>query len=177
MSGKLAHCVRPLRAVGRQWTLLRHSRGFGIHSPFAYEFITRTLHESAGYYAYASLPRGKRWRTLYRVLLALRPESVRLAVGADALAASRDTAAAARMGYEPRCGLLVVADRTAALKDISDVKDSGHIILLHPTEVMRAAVKRRAAGCGYGMIFDNCRDMLIYVALRHLPQQNFKVGF
>lgn len=31
------------------------SRGFGIHSPFAFDFVTSTLHERYRYYAYADL--------------------------------------------------------------------------------------------------------------------------
>ncbi len=33
----------------------KRSKGFGIHSPFAYRFITRVLHERLPYYAYSEI--------------------------------------------------------------------------------------------------------------------------
>lgn len=39
---------------------LKRSRGFGVHSPFAFHFICRTLGERAPYYAYADLSATRR---------------------------------------------------------------------------------------------------------------------
>lgn len=38
-------------ALGR----LRHSKGFGIHSPFAFSFVLQVLREKCAYYAYADI--------------------------------------------------------------------------------------------------------------------------
>lgn len=34
---------------------LKRSKGFGVHSPFAFHFICRTLGERAPYYAYTDI--------------------------------------------------------------------------------------------------------------------------
>lgn len=54
--------IRRLRNYAGRW---RRSRGFGVHSPFAYHFITTVLREKdATYYAYSDIaalfPRGRR---------------------------------------------------------------------------------------------------------------------
>ena len=43
----------------------RHSRGFGIHSPFAYRFLTEVLRDSGMYYGHECL--GRRERLLGRL--------------------------------------------------------------------------------------------------------------
>lgn len=54
--------LNKLLSYPRRW---RHSRGFGVHSPFAYNFITKVMREKdAEYYAYAEIaafcPRARR---------------------------------------------------------------------------------------------------------------------
>ena len=39
----------------------RHRRGYGVHSPFAFAFITGVVYERARYYAYAPLLRQHPW--------------------------------------------------------------------------------------------------------------------
>lgn len=60
------HIKRPFVWLAR----FRHRRGYGVHSPFAFEFITRVIYERAPYYQYAGLAlrqreearqRGKEW--------------------------------------------------------------------------------------------------------------------
>ena len=36
----------------------RHRKGYGVHSPFAFRFITDVIYESHPYYGYALLDRG-----------------------------------------------------------------------------------------------------------------------
>ena len=43
-------------ALGR----LRHSKGFGIHSPFAFSFVLRVLREKCAYYAYSDIEERRR---------------------------------------------------------------------------------------------------------------------
>lgn len=47
----------PLKRALRSFGTWRHGRGFGIHSPLAYDLLTVTLHEPrrTGYYAYRAL--------------------------------------------------------------------------------------------------------------------------
>ena len=56
------------------WLLrLRHRRGYGIHSPFAFDFVTGGVYEDGAYYAYEVIERGLRWwqRGRYRGVLRL----------------------------------------------------------------------------------------------------------
>jgi len=48
---------------------LRHSRGFGIHSPFAYRFLTEVLHETTPYYDQAGQGRKQRLLTRLRAFV------------------------------------------------------------------------------------------------------------
>lgn len=90
--------VRPYTWLCR----FRHRRGYGVHSPFAFNFITRVLYERAAYYKYAQLrsdekrlkqARGAEWlyeplrvkRLLFRLVNFAQPRTV---VDAGRLAAS-----------------------------------------------------------------------------------------
>lgn len=64
---------------------LRHSRGFGVHSPWAFRLITEAARPSRryGYYAYPAIERlfgtGKEGRaaaTVYRIAMHLQPQTV-----------------------------------------------------------------------------------------------------
>lgn len=45
---------------------IRHRCGYGVHSPFAFRFITDVIYESLPYYAYASLDAQLPWHKLGR---------------------------------------------------------------------------------------------------------------
>lgn len=91
---KINWLKRTLKAPDR----FRTSKGFGVHSPFAYAFITRVLRESLPYYAYSdqkcrytdlknnSLNRPflnlKRIRLLFRTVNYFTPSSA-LQIGSD----------------------------------------------------------------------------------------------
>lgn len=65
-----------LRAIAsiplRAW----RSGGFGVHSPFAFRFITEVLRSSGGYYAYEQIGASEASRRLYRIILDLAPAAV-----------------------------------------------------------------------------------------------------
>lgn len=50
--GKAAIAARPLKAVLTVAGRWRHSKGFGIHSPFAYALVTGVLRDKSRYYSY-----------------------------------------------------------------------------------------------------------------------------
>ena len=54
----------------------RHRCGYGVHSPFAFRFITEVIYERSAYYAYseldATLTFGQRWRIRRLLHLLLR---------------------------------------------------------------------------------------------------------
>ena len=50
------------------WLLrFRHRCGYGVHSPFAFRFITEVIYEKAAYYAYRELDRTLPFRDRFRV--------------------------------------------------------------------------------------------------------------
>lgn len=59
--------LNPLKWLNRA----RHSKGFGVHSPFAFSFITETLCPPKGYAYYGEKSLNKRWRWLMRVIMRL----------------------------------------------------------------------------------------------------------
>lgn len=78
--------MNPLAAIGKAYVRWRHSRGYGVHSPFAYDLVDRAI--SPGNYAYygysaidrtllspmtVSYPRERHdARLLLRILVALK---------------------------------------------------------------------------------------------------------
>lgn len=83
---------RPLRWLHR----FRHRRGYGIHSPFAYNFVANVIYERGAYYAYpalrrqflaapAPLLREKDYRLLFRLANHRHPRLCAV-LGLDALA-------------------------------------------------------------------------------------------
>lgn len=50
------------------WFLrIRKRKGYGVHSPFAFSFVTDVLYNNDGYYAYAEMDRSLRWWQKARV--------------------------------------------------------------------------------------------------------------
>lgn len=55
----------------------RNRKGYGVHSPFAFKFITEVLYNKSGYYAYSDIDRSLRWwqkgrkRSVHRLLFRL----------------------------------------------------------------------------------------------------------
>jgi hypothetical protein len=81
-----------MSAITRKVSRWRHGHGFGVHSPFAFSFITDTLHRNTlyAYYAYSDLralwkaaPHSRRislhrlW-AVYRIGLRFAPQAITL---------------------------------------------------------------------------------------------------
>lgn len=52
--------MKVLDRVGHKFSRLRHARGFGIHSPFAFSLVTEVFGENAEYYSYDVIRRHRR---------------------------------------------------------------------------------------------------------------------
>lgn len=114
-------------------TRLRHDRGFGLHSPFAYSLVTDWLNPGHTYGMYGDeniddeggrlslgRPHRRRARRLLRLLAALKPRSLWIDSGCSPLMRTAADAA----GYRPGCRMCadwrhatmaVVAGDTGAL--------------------------------------------------------------
>ena len=116
----------PAAILPRLWRWLvrfRHRRGYGIHSPFAFSFVTDVIYERGEYYAYAPLNTirpgcGKRHllrrrdlRLLFRIANASGAQEVLLAAH-DAQRVKQYVAAA-----RPRARLHTAAPDSGALRD------------------------------------------------------------
>ncbi len=81
---------------------VRHRKGYGVHSPFAFDLVTNVLYNGERYYAYEEMDRTLRWwqrgrvrsrrRLLFRLANYRRPETL-CCSGVD-----EETAAAVRHG-------------------------------------------------------------------------------
>ena len=65
--------MQSLLKIYRRWV---RGRGFGIHSPFAYRFVTEVLRQRLPYYGYADISGDPRIRLLFRLVVEFRPEHV-----------------------------------------------------------------------------------------------------
>ena len=67
--------IKAPRRTLRWLRRFRHRRGYGIHSPFAFGFVTGVVYEAGAYYAYA--PLAQKWRGMLNGC-PLRPKDLRL---------------------------------------------------------------------------------------------------
>lgn len=158
---------------------LRHRYGFGIHSPFAYRFITGVLAQRLPYYGYADISSDPRVRLIFRVTAYFAPQHVlilssqpRLLKMAVHRAYSR-AVIGGRMASKPD---FVVADAMDATEDemARHASEGTNMIVLNATRKLRP---RLGDAMAHGMIFDNGRGTLVVIPDRGLPRQDFRVNF
>lgn len=164
------------------------SRGFGVHSPFAFAFIRDVIGErSYGYYAYPAIERICRepgsgadvrmMKLLFRVACAVRPAGFcALGRGADAarrciaLASSTtDTAAAASAA-----ALWFVGGSASGLPSPEALVAAQAVVVVDGNAALLDALG--AAMTDYGMIFRS-GDRGIAVGWERLPRQDFPIIF
>ena len=178
---------------------LRHGRGFGVHSPFAFAFITEVLRESKTYDFYASALIELEWRKrsasgallpplgecllLYRVLERLRPSEVRVVCAQKGRKAFYEyVASRVPAGPLENAGFFIVdarggsdgTDVAGALEMASEAKAGA---FLAGMGAAAAAWGAYLAAMPCGMSFANKGGVGIFAALPHLPRQDFAVSF
>ncbi|MDE6316958.1 MAG: hypothetical protein K2L73_00995 [Muribaculaceae bacterium] len=157
---------RILSWPGRRW----RSRGFGIHSPFAYSFVTETLAAKGAGECEEAIKAiaGKDFRRLsllYRCVRHLRPDSIALYPEDDATA--RHVIALA----SPERNIKVIsaadnATETPGLYFIADID----------REPSRSVWDSITARHTRGMDFSDMRTGLL-CPYPHLPRQSFRIVF
>ena len=178
------------RLIPNSYLRWRHGRGFGIHSPFAYNFICLTLRERLPYYAYPALREELR-RTgadmsnhdlglIFRIVTRFMPESV--AIFGDNNADVERTAVKAvseHIVFSPEAPFVIVnGDFDSAASHLERLV--GHaFIAIFPKgdDVSTSLLRRTLAALDYGMSFRNRKGFAILAALPHLPRQDFDVRF
>lgn len=142
--GALSILKKPLRC----W----RAKGHGIHSPFAYRFVTDVLclNDDYGYYAYDQIAakkcsrREQRWMRTITRLKASYPDE-----------------------------LLVVGDKMACQADL----ESHHVIAIADiTQGCGSELWQQLSSLDRGMTFTNHRSGVVCL-FKHLPRQSFVVNF
>lgn len=166
-------------AIRRWW----RGKGHGIHSPFAYRFVTDVLHSPHAYYSYplidaesGSAAQRDDSRRVFRIILASRPIAVDRS---GILSAAIETAIAEgckgfRIASSARMAV-VGAGCGKASTAAECVADGGTAIftdLTDPDVAVTLATTR--AAMSRGMIFAG-RRMAVAVGLPHLPRQDFEI--
>lgn len=130
----------------RRFSTLRHGRGFGVHSPLAYELITAVLPDKPSYYADArinELSDDKRHCRIARILIRLiakfKPERVYL------------TSEFADL--PTLCGNSVRQMNSAENADFSLIKNDNRFVII---------IKCNNSDCG-PLILDNEKDLKIVI--------------
>lgn len=172
----------------------RHRRGFGVHSPFGFYFITQVIAEGRyGYYCYSELDQlanngnlsPKRIRLLMRIAGALGGREVvglgtRPAENAALRAYHSSTVLAELSGYAGRCadngekGLVYLArpDLNVSMEELQTVVNSGGTVIVAGTDT-RSGRKIASLIEPLGMTFAG-KDMSIIVGGRGLPAQRIE---
>lgn len=152
----------------------RHGHGFGIHSPFAYRFVTEVLRQEYGYYAYLRLPGNERFRTIFRVVLALRPANVALVRCDEYRRAVREAVPHARI-CKPSDADMIIVDGAAEPDFDLGLYPGAHAIVLNYKHM--PSWQQYKDNLAAGMTFANGGSMAVSAALQHLPRQDFDVKF
>lgn len=121
----------PLKRAWRSFSTWRHGRGFGVHSPLAYDLLLNTLREpkKTGYYAYPelrSLESDKKRRRIARIVFRLvsRFSPKQIAVAGKEADVDYWTAIIRLASRRSVCGPL----ETVSEPDMVIVADSTHLV-------------------------------------------------
>lgn len=185
---------RLLRKAWRPLGRARRSRGFGVHSPFAFRFITFTLRDNRA--CYYSTPRlrdlaagrsdCRRLNRLFRIVCDLHPASAVISKDCGAerdairLADSRisliDPDEAVSTAELPAPTLLYSSRFTAGMLPLATrvLETDGSALCLHSADP-EALVALRAS-LGHAMLFTNGSAVII-VSRHDFPRQDFEINF
>ena len=176
--------------LARRYKRWRHGRGFGIHSPFAFDFITRTLRERLPYYAYPKLDAlaAEKWqgasgqrrlRLIFRIAVRFNPATAAI-VGERNAALQKVALKAMRRDIDLKSSpseaeMVIVNDATPSLPAI--IGERAVYIFPDTTHGGPAACEALWAATTRGMRFDNARGFTIIILSPRLPRQQFDVRF
>lgn len=194
------HRQQTTTAHGNLWrirtALQRFGRscGFGIHSPFAYDFVRRVLRQPCAYYAYDEIDRLARqaripsdyMRLLFRVALHLQPSAVAiigdhidicseiltLALPETTIQNIRNATNRSDADFMVIFGN--VQNDTEITSDIHALTDRGGSFIIFDMTIEENLLISPDQELKHGMSFSNGRTV-VYVGKRHLPRQHFDI--
>lgn len=156
---------------------MRHRRGFGIHSPFAFRFVTEVLAQRLPYYGYTDISGDPRIRLLFRLTVYFRPSTVAVFSSEPQLLCQAIHKAS------PGAHITNTSTPDFIVADAADfppeaysrlIAGGASALILNALPATRHAI---ASAISHGMIFDNRRSTLVVASLSHLPRQDFDVWF
>ncbi len=157
----------------------RHGKGYGIHSPFAYRFITEVLRlpKLYGYYSYLYIPEGD-LRTLFRVAVRLGAQRVAF-IGCDKNPLIRKTLFLAN----PRAAQVDLCEADFIIFDAKrnpklaagDIPPTANLVIFNYKKWKARKIYLQTLP--NGMVFRNSGSLAIAATLPHLPRQDFDVKF
>lgn len=148
----------------------RHSKGFGVHSPFAFRFITEVFGERYPYYDFDRLT-SARQRLVFRIAARISPATFGVAGIADGTPMQM---ACPHAGQRDGAVDLLLAGSGTSPDELIPTIDAGGVVIIdgNARELVDSA-KAYLDTKGHGMTFDNGKDCCILVAYTHLPRQDF----
>lgn len=170
-----AHILNPLTWI----RVARNSGGYGVHSPFAYRFITEVLRQEYGYYCYSRLG-DPTLRTIFRIVNHLRPAVVEIR-GEKAIGAAVHFAGSViRTGKVKNPELMIVQGNAADADTIAGrIADGCAVILLEPATDFRS--ESLGACMSFANVFANSlaasQPMAVIVPRADFTRQHFDLLF
>lgn len=155
--------------------MLRRTYGFGVHSPFAFRFITEVIHQPYAYYSYEYLNSALE-RLIFRTTVDLQPH--RVAIYGPHEWATAVKAASRKIIISPRRPDLIVAKADVLTgKSRADITarvgEGASLLATDCNAAFEAEIKKVLRG---GMTFSNGRGTVIVVD-KGLPRQDFELFF
>lgn len=158
-------------------------RGFGIHSPFAFDFVCRVISQPCRYYCYPRLDEAARraglrrgvLRLVFRVALFFRPRSMAVfgpSEGIDVALGEAVPEGAECKG--PDMYVVTAHPDACRMETLEMAMAAGAVVVFVGMRRYSAAVVRLWSSADRGMLFRGS-DAAVFVGLRHLPRQQFNV--
>ncbi len=163
-------------------------KGFGIHSPFAFDFVRRVIAQPCAYYAYSTIDREaktthgsrSRSRLLFRVSLYFRPKRIAISGNIDDSAKKALISGCSSAELKANCDADLWIINSEAMMPREElnrcIENGGTAVFTH----LKGNRDRREKVTGiwhdhaHGMLFMGS-DTAILVGLKHLPHQRFDV--
>lgn len=164
-------------AILRTLNRFRHRRGYGVHSPFAYRFITEVLCQPLPYYGYAVTGRDPRLRLLLRLTAFFAPQRIAVYSATPEplkVSASRGLSTVTYTADDP--DMIVVDDEDTPPEAYLPRLMAGgtHALIVNASSGLRP---RLSAALSCGMLFDNGHGTIVIAGYSYLPRQDFDVKF
>lgn len=158
-------------------------RGFGIHSPFAFDFVRRVIASHCRYYCYGRLAQLARrstlplptLRLLFRLALFFRPTAYAV-VGDTPVGLPEAIAEGAPHAerVEPKAATMLIVNAPVAGQVMGEVAGRQGVIVILNLRQNHSALESLWAITTRGMLFRGSRTA-IFVARQHLPHQAFSL--